>query len=420
MAHFVITLRPYKRSDGQSQIIVRYTYNGHHFTQPIKNMLGSKTNFDFDLQQFKNTVKNEDAVTLKTFQTKINDVKAKGNDILLNYGNPEPKLFFQKLFEVDQITTANKMKCLVQLYGYWINNINGSKVYKSTYGQLVNFKEARGGHLLVDEYGKTLLQEFERYLANAKKTDGDKEEYFKQSYIKKCTKHFKYLGTYLTDLRLPIDQNFRDFKSGIKGAPRAKPIALTKEEFDQLFYLDLSDNFQLNLIKSAFIIGTASGGIRVSDLYALSAENFDLENFTISFTQRKTNGEVFNPLAEAYIKPHLNFFLENLHHLPTEQEFNLRLKAIGNILKWDRTELIHEYRGAAKHPAIFKIAIKDLVSTRFMRKSFISMLVELGYSKEVIKSFTGHEDEQIINDYIQLHQHTKRTAIEGFAPSQSN
>lgn len=424
MAHFIITTKPYVRSDGTSQVIIRYTYSGKHFTEKIPNLYCRSEELDISSQMITKGYSRE---VLKQFNTKLNEIKARGNTVLMNLDEPNPELFFKKLFTEPKKAKKQKTDSLIELYKQWLDKEVESPSFATVLPLLINFRQSRGGNLEVQEYGKNLLKEFERYLLdtgyilnqkrkNTTQNVSGTRVMYKHSTVKKNLKYFKYFGKYLADLELPIKQNFRDYRPTISSPSIPDAIALTKAEFDQLFYWDLSNTFELNLVKSAFIIGTASGGMRISDLYALTKQNFDAENFTIHFTQQKTGGDVFNPLSKEYIEPHLNFFLENLHNMPVEQEFNRKLKKIGNLIGWKREEITNEYRGKDKKPSKVKIQIKDHISSKYMRKTFISILVELGYSKELIKGFTGHKDDKIVDHYIQLHEHSKRKVVAGFKP----
>lgn len=428
MAHFIITTKFFKRQDGTSQVIVRYTWNGKHYPKKIPNLYCKPDELDSVSQLI---TKGYDRPTLKIMNTKISQVKARGSQILMDLDEPEPETFFKKLFEEPREEKKKMSECLLDLYKQWLDAEAASPVYSTTYPYLMDFKKHRGNILLLEEYSKSLLKEFESflmetgYLPNERRIkDGEYIEskmegervMFKHSALKKHMKHFKFFGKYLTDLDLPIKQSFRDYRFSIPSPEIADTIALTKREFDEFFNFDLSDNFDLNLCKSAFIIGTVAGGLRVSDLYALTNESFDLKNLSVQFTQKKTGGDVFNPLNEEYIRPHLEFYLDNLDKMPVEQEFNRRLKEIGNKIEWERVETVSEYRGNSRKPTKVKVAIKDHISSKYMRKSFISIMVEEGYGKEIIKGFTGHKDDKVIDHYIQLHQHTKRAAIDWLKP----
>lgn len=428
MAHFVITNKQWERQDGTSQIIIRYTWKGKNYPKKIPGLYCKKDDLDPIAQQ---VTKGFDKETLRGINNKITEIKLRASSVLLEYEDPAPEFFFTKLFAEPKEEKQKKATDLIDLYKQWTDSEATSKVYSTTLPHLIDFKESRGNLLQAEEYSKILLKEFEAHLMkngyiqnnrrieNGEVTKGrssDERIMFKHSALKKHMKHFKFFGKYLTDLELPIKQSFRDYTFSIPSPEIPDTIALTKAEFDEFFYFDLKDNFDLRLTQAAFIIGTAAGGIRISDLYNLTKESFDMQNFSVSFTQIKTGGDVHNPLNEEYIKPHLEFYLENLHKMPTEQEFNRRLKEIGNLIGWERTEVVNEYRGNNRRPSKIQVAIKDNISSKYMRKTFISMLVELGYTKEVIKSFSGHKDDKVIDHYIQLHQHTKRQAISKLTP----
>ena len=82
----------------------------------------------------------------------------------------------------------------------------------------------------------------------------------------------------------------------------------------------------------------------------------------------------------------------------------------------DRAEVLEEYRAGRNKPDDKDININSHISSKYMRKSFISMMVEMGVQREVIMAFSGHESEKVIQHYIQVHKHTKLQVLDNFKP----
>ena len=55
--------------------------------------------------------------------------------------------------------------------------------------------------------------------------------------------------------------------------------------------------------------------------------------------------------------------------VPTNQRMNTNLKTIAKLLEWDEIKYIPEYDNFGKLVQVNEIALKDLFSTKFMRKT---------------------------------------------------
>ena len=425
---------------GKHQIYIDYQYKDKRTKFNVENVYAAPSEWNPKTQLITSGNNRE---TLKELNGKINALRTRLGEILNRAAliGIDPSHDWVKREMEKPVQENNKLNQDVpELFEKWVTE-KGVKKYVDTIPQVREFAQKRGG-LKVGEVDKTLLSEFCTFLCKngyipyqkqkkeltpidskkqenktkgTKKINKPKRELFKNATIVSHVKYFKlFFKEFLTGNKYPIDQDFRDFRIPFK-SPKPDVIALTKEEFDRLFYFKVpKDRPAIHLTKITFIIGTALGGLRISDLKKLNKKNFS--DGGVKFRQIKTGGKVENPLSDAYVEPFLEEFLNNKSHIPSGQKFNDNLKVLAKLAGLNRAEVVEEFRGGSNKPFESEININEYISSKLMRKTFISIMVELGVEREVIMAFSGHEDVNVISHYIQVHKKTKIETIQKFKP----
>lgn len=415
---------------GKHQVIIEYQYKNNRTKFKVEGVFAAPNQWNTNTQEI---TSGHDRQTLKNLNGKINSLKKRISDILhhAHLADIEPSHGYVKKEMEKPVQEKTKLaEDIPEMYKIWMEE-RGVPKYTTTYEHIKDFATYRKG-LKVGEIDKSLLAEFCNYLCTQgyvpykKPAKGEKRskkkvarEMFTNTSIKNHIKYFKlFLKEYVVGKGYNIDQSFRDYSAPFKTPEVLDVVALTKQEFDTLYYLQIPEGKQhLHLTRIAFIIGTALGGVRISDLKKLDERSF--KNGSVKFRQIKTGGKVENPLSKSYVEPFLEEFLEKRHKIPSGQKFNENLKAIAEMAGFDRVEWLEEYRAGSNKPEEVKTPIVDHISSKYMRKSFISMMVEEGVEREIIMEFTGHEDEKILRHYIQVHRHTKMEVLERFRPDES-
>lgn len=420
---------------GKHQIEIEYRYKGGQSRYRVENVYCFPQEWNSSTQQVGSGYEKK---VLKDMNDNILLAKEKIAGILKEAAvkDVEPTHGFVKEMwnrPIQQNTKLLDDVCV--LYEEWMYE-RGVPKYTTTLPHIQSFAAHRGG-LKAMEVSKALLTEFCNYLCKTGYEPHSRqikkevlEGVKKRKTVKKSKKknvvrlpfsntsiknHIKYftlfIKEYLVEKEYEINQNFRDYSSKFSSPEILDVVALTKAEFDTLFYFQVpEDKPHLHLTKIAFIIGTALGGLRISDLKKLTAQSF--RNNTVRFRQGKTGGKVENPISSAYAEPFLEEFLEKKKSIPSGQKFNTNLKTLAKMAGLDRVETLEQYKAGKNKPISVDVNINEHISSKYMRKSFISMLVELGVEREIIMSFSGHESAKVIQHYIQVHKHTKQEVLD--------
>jgi len=291
--------------------------------------------------------------------------------------------------------------------------------YRVTGQRMEDFKKATK-YNFKKQFSKDFIKAFIGYMFDAGYIyEGEKKNYT-HTNLKKVVKHMKQFGRWLDDSGLPVDLNFQYYKFPYRTRSIPDVIALTKKEFDHLYYFDLTKAGLANKVKSyslirdAFVVGTMMGGPRISDLKDLDEDSYKPDK--VEFDQKKTGGFVSNPLSPHYVVPVLEKYGGRLPDLPVEQVFNIRLKKLAKIAGLDRVENVTEFRGDSAKGIKVKIKLCDHISTKYMRKTFISILASLGYSDAIIMEFTGHKGREVLEHYRKIDSQVKLRVINEVRP----
>ncbi|EMR04448.1 tyrosine-type recombinase/integrase [Cesiribacter andamanensis] len=437
---YVIKLdrRPLSKGEnaGKHPVILEYRYKGKQYRDPVgiycapqhwneaTQQIGSGYSRKEQQQLNALILAKRDQINQVLLECSVHKIEPSGEHVLaqLRY---TPSLVEDAPKKEEQLGAD-----MVPLFQEWLDQVQVPK-YTHTLPHLKAFAQHRGG-LKAAELSEALLAEFAAYLqetgyipyskaSKAPRPKPVKKErvQFSNTTLKNHVKYLKLFGRqYLTKKGYPVNQDFRDFELKFKSPEIGDTIALTKQEFDRLYYLDVSAKKHLHVTKLAFIVGTALGGLRISDLKRLQASDFKGDD--VSFTQQKTGGKVTNPISEHYVKPLLDEFLAYKELIPSGQKLNDNLKVLAALAGLDRVEKIYEYRGGSRKGIEKEVRIQDHISSKYMRKTLVSVLVSLGYGKEIIKEFTGHQDDRVIDHYIQVHRQTKVQVLDSFRPDPAN
>lgn len=444
------------RKDGTCKLEIEYCYKGRNLPINIGKIYCKPSDWSKDSQSIVSGYEREERNSLNRL---VDAAKQKMSHIInqLAIDDFEPTHEnVKKMWEKPIIENKKKIEDLLPMYEKWSDAKSDPK-YSTTLPYLKEFSEIRGGVRVADVSIK-LLDEFCRYLCeygilpeekqkprvskngkpivkgSNKKKAGKKVEPrlpFANTTLRNHVKYFKlFFKEYLSPEGYDFNQNYRDYKYHFSTPEVTDVIALYKSEFDRIFWypVDKEKHPHLRVAQVAFVVGTLLGGLRPSDLYKLSESSFETGN--VKFYQQKTKGKVDNPLAEAYLtKEYLEEFLfyntpvknktgKLKKPIPAPQKVNDNLKVLAELAGLDREADKTMYYGGSETPTIERVNIKSHISLQYMRKSFISILVEEGIrDRDVIKSLSGHKDGDMIDHYLAIHDHTKKLTMDILKPS---
>ena len=233
---------------------------------------------------------------------------------------------------------------------------------------------------------------------------------FEEAFMDYCFNEKRYLNNYYsriiavlkTFMTWGLKRNYHNnlyYKELKRIENEIEVIRLTYDELMILFNYEF-ENGALNRSRDMFCFG-AFTGLRHCDVYAVS--DAILEDDLINITIQKT--KTFNHLVP--INDHLKQLIERYkgtmyEPIPkiTSTKLNLNLKKCCEILGWDKKIVLTRFRGAiAEKREFYKF---ELITSHVMRKTFISVSLELGIPERVVKTISNHKDERSFRRYVKL------------------
>jgi integrase len=236
-------------------------------------------------------------------------------------------------------------------------------------------------------------------------------------------KQLSTVKTFLNYARLhgiEVPDGYKDFK--IKREP-LEVVALTLDEFETLFNMDLSNNLRLDKVRDIFCFSCATG-LRFSDLDQLKREH--IKNGEIRLTVKKTKELLSIPL-NTYSASILAKYQEQLAPLPmiSNQKMNAYLKGWDDKNEQTGTTIHHpglceiaginepveivRFRGAVREAKI--LPKFKLIGVHTGRKTFATLSLEKGMSAEETMAITGHKDYKSFKRYVKVTEQRKKVVM---------
>ncbi len=197
---------------------------------------------------------------------------------------------------------------------------------------------------------------------------------------------------------------YRDFK--IK-KDTLEIIALTNEEFETLFYMDLSKDKRLAQVRDIFCF-SCSTGLRYSDLDQLKREH--IKNDEIRLTVKKTKELLTIPL-NIYSNTILNRYASMMNPLPMISNQNLNYGVHELCKKAGINEPIEivRFRGVKRESIIYPK--HELISMHVGRKTFVTLSLEKGMTAEEVMACTGHKSYSSFKRYANVTEQRKKVVM---------
>jgi len=211
--------------------------------------------------------------------------------------------------------------------------------------------------------------------------------------------------SYAKSKNIPVSDKYKDFKIR---RPKLEVIALTNDEFNTLYHLDLTHSKRLAQTRDIFCFACTTG-LRYSDLAQLRREHIKKDE--IKFTVIKTGIELtvpLNPYSAAIIEKYIQ------HHfvLPiiSNQKLNRYIHELcKNAGINDPVEIVRK-RGNKTETNVYPKF--DLVSIHTGRKTFCTLSLERGMSAEETMKISGHESYQSFQRYVHVTEQRKKIAMQ--------
>jgi site-specific recombinase XerD len=262
--------------------------------------------------------------------------------------------------------------------------------YRTTEKLLRDVETEYDRPLTFNNIDKAFIDYFNAYMANTK------------NYTPTTMgKHISTLKTFMHEatsegLNSNMDFTTKAFKAIHKSSDS---IALTEDELNELYSLNLEANTRLERVRDLFVFG-ANTGLRFSDFSSIKAENIkkEGENFYLDIIQFKTKGRVIIPVNEIVLqllKKYNNQMPEGI----SNQKFNQYLKEVTQ-----KSKLLQEtYSKTVTKGGVTTtehIPRWQLTSSHTARRTFATNAYERGVPTLSIMAITGHKTEKAFLSYI--------------------
>ena len=186
--------------------------------------------------------------------------------------------------------------------------------------------------------------------------------------------------------------------------------ALTEEELDTLYNLDLSDNPEYDLHRDVFVFNAHTCGMRIGDYLELkdkeiktvedkAGNSFDV----LEFNQQKTGGRVVVPIPNVglnIIKKH-----DGIPMPESSQRSNEVLKILGK-----KAKLYKKISKKLANGKILEAKQWEILTNHVARKTFCTLTYKAGVNTLDIMNISGHKSEKVLLGYINVteEQHALR------------
>ena len=201
---------------------------------------------------------------------------------------------------------------------------------------------------------------------------------------------------------------------------QSKPKAvnfLKWEEFEQLYNYKFSDGEEhLELTRDRFCFACVTS-LRHSDIEILKKADFDdYDNPTsFSFVSKKTHDSLtifLNKYSKELYQKYKDFPTKDGLMFPpkSNQKMNDNLKVIAKKLGFTRDITKMQFSGKLRIDKTHRLC--DVIGTHSARRTFVVHALEMGWSPQLVMSYTGHEDYDTMKPYIALTDKTRKQMME--------
>jgi integrase len=278
-------------------------------------------------------------------------------------------------------------------------------VYKALKKHLQDYQQDTKRKVTFDKIDYSFFQSFQNYLLSITKTvDGKEMPLLNNTTIAKQLSTVKTFLSYAKKEGVTVSDKYKDFK--IK-KETLEVIALTNEEFETLYYLDLSTNKKLAQVRDVFCFACTTG-LRYSDLDQLKREHIKADE--IRLTIKKTKEPLSIPLTP-YSKALLEKYKGMHRPLPiiSNQKLNDYVKELCEVAGITEPVEIVRFRGTKREAITYPKY--ELIGVHTGRKTFATLSLEKGMSAEEVMTITGHRDYHSFKRYVKVTEQRKKSVM---------
>ena len=265
-------------------------------------------------------------------------------------------------------------------------------------------------HLLMDNITGSTLDEYQNFLI---------KEGYKNNTIDNHLSYFKQILKWAKE-RGYLKHGEDVLKHKTPKLEQSKPKAvnyLKWEEFEKMYNYKFDEGEEhLELTRDRFCFACVTS-LRHSDMEILKKADFDdFDNPTsFSFVSKKTHDSLtifLNKYSkELYLKYRDIPTKDGLMFPPkSNQKMNDNLKVIAEKLGFTRDITKMQFSGKDRIDETNRLC--DVIGTHSARRTFVVHALEMGWSPQLIMSYTGHDDYDTMKPYIALTDKTRKKMME--------
>jgi integrase len=269
-------------------------------------------------------------------------------------------------------------------------------VYKAMKIHLREFEKETGKKITFSKIDYSFFNSFQNFLIEKRNLTN--------TTVAKQLSTVKTFLNYAKKEGVEISDKYKDFK--IK-KETLEVIALTNDEFERLYNMELSNNKRLAQVRDVFCFSCASG-LRYSDLYQLKREN--IKEDEIRITVKKTKDPLMVPL-NPFSKSILDKYELQLKPLPviSNQKMNTYLKELCEMAEINEPIEIVRYRGVKREAITYPKY--ELIGVHTGRKTFVTLSLEKDMGEAEVMSITGHKDYVSFKRYVSVSEQRKKAVM---------
>ncbi|MEO6758202.1 MAG: phage integrase SAM-like domain-containing protein [Saprospiraceae bacterium] len=271
----------------------------------------------------------------------------------------------------------------VQPRGTW-------KILQTVFWLLKSYAEERtGGQLSYENIDFAFFSDFKAWLFAAPREHS-------ANYAAKVV---SVLRQFLRDAQRRGYHSKTDFQNFTVKKVKTTKIALSFEELETMYKMDLGDNQRLERVRDLFLIG-AYTGLRFSDFTRIRPELIEAVNgeSILSITTQKTGEQVSIPLLPiplALLRKY-NFEAPKI----SNQKMNDYLKELGQLAGMTGKMIVIGSKGGKREDLTAEKWEK--LTTHVARRSFATNFYRAGIQPGVLMKITGHSTERQFMQYIAI------------------
>jgi len=289
------------------------------------------------------------------------------------------------------------------------SRVKGSlSVYRSLKRHLEGYEQKSKAKVTFEKIDYAFFRSFQNHLFSLTKKDkeGKTVKALNDITIAKQLSTLKTFLNYAREHHITVSDQYQSFK--IKRDSELEVIALTRDEFETIYNLDLSGKPALAQVRDVFCFSCATG-LRYSDLKQLRREHIgvDFIDLTAVKTGHKTKIPI-NPFSRAILEK----YAADAKPLPviSNQKSNEHLAEICRLAGLDTPiEIVRKYGNQRKTSVYPK---HELVRMHCGRKTFATLSLENKMSAEHVMKIGGWKDYKSFKRYINVTDESAKGAME--------